>query len=185
MDPNMFMSVTNPNMVMQELLAKDLGLSIDQSYSGRYRDDEKVCPLCLGPSPTGGPCNSCLANETSVGDASSQPDSHRPVDTRLEDHHIFPRQFGERFKDVSADFDIHERTVTIYAFEHHFLHDDGFNPDWNMLFEMADVSGVKPTLQDLMDFGAYLVEKYGFSEVPQHRYKDRSGDLGPYLLQEL
>ena len=127
-----------------------------------------VCPSCSGPSPTGGPCPACEAMESADVDTSM-----------LHDHHIYPQEFRERFDEAGVDVDLF--TVTLYDFQHRLLHCEGWNADWDMFFESADLGGMPPNRADVEDFGRFLMEKYGFAEAEAHPYRDRSGELGPYV----
>ena len=162
---------------------------VHQASSGREAGDaltaelyadaaEPLCPSCSGPSPTGGPCAACDAgHESDVYDdaeVDEVAEARRPPD-----HHIYPEQFRAEFED--ADVDIDAFTATLYEFQHHLVHSEGWNADWAMFFESADLAGVPPNRADVEDFGRFLMDKYGFPEAPLHAYGDQSGDLGPYI----
>jgi hypothetical protein len=111
-----------------------------------------------------------------------KPDKERrqPEETDLEDHHIYPGEFRDKFREVGVR--INDDTATIYRFQHEIVHSEGWNDEWRMFWEMAEVSGVDPIRDDVVDYGRFLMEKYGFPEAVLHEYKDKSGDLGPYLM---
>lgn len=119
-------------------------------------------------------------------DSQTQPESqYDPV--QLHDHHLMPEQFLDRFKEIppgidGKSVDINELTVTMYAFQHHAVHSDGFNADWAMFFEHVDQSGVQPTREDVIDYAMYLKDKYGFAELPHHKYRDKSEDYEARLF---
>ena len=96
------------------------------------------------------------------------------------DHHIYPREFADEFKEAGIDID--EHTVTLYEFQHHIVHSEGWNPDWDMFFELARVTGMQPTREDVIAYGEYLIEKYDLTEAVIHPFHDHGGDLGPHLF---
>lgn len=170
---------------------------------------ERFCSNCSSPTPSGGLCASCIVTLSDAGatrDVSYLPDveifSPGSIDyqdieasgsfstdediesedhwANLEDHHIFPRKFEDEFKEAGVDIDMY--TLTLYEFQHKVLHSDGWNADWNMFFEMYSEGGVDPNVDDVMDFGVYMIEKYGLETAIPHPYKDRTGELGSHLL---
>jgi Predicted lipoprotein of unknown function (DUF2380) len=151
---------------------------------------EQTCPRCGTTSPGGLVCSSCLtlttpadeellaylADDNNAGDVGSSGENKG---LRVPpDHHIFPQQFRDRFKDLGVEIDLY--TVTMYEFQHAVLHSEGWNSDWNMFFEMYKEGRIKPSIDDVMDFGEFMMEKYGFSDAVVHPFKDDGGGLGPY-----
>jgi hypothetical protein len=157
---------------------------------------EQYCPNCSGVSQTGGYCAACLAVLTAAerGDNSSwlQEDSFTAFGgdggdgnafaANLVDHHIFPREFKDLFKKPDVDIDIHEHTVTMHAFQHWAVHSDGWNADWNMFFEMYREAGIDPRREEVMAYGEFLMDKFGFADAPLHDYNDKGGDLGSHII---
>ena len=91
----------------------------------------------------------------------------------------FPNSSGT---DLRLRIDIDQHTVTMHQFQHQVVHSGGWNPDWQMFFHTADISGVDPTVQDIWDYAHYLMEKNGFSDSPTHHWGDRPGNLGDHML---
>jgi hypothetical protein len=103
-------------------------------------------------------------------------------DNELDDHHIYPEQFRERFEHKDVGIEIDDETATMYRFQHQILHTEGWNADWAMFWDSADLGGIQPTREDVVDYAKFLMEKYGFPEAALHPKADQRGDLGPYLL---
>lgn len=104
----------------------------------------------------------------------------RAEPTDLQDHHIYPKEFRDEFREVGIRID--RDTATIYRFQHEIVHSEGWNEEWRMFWDMAKVSGVDPSRGDVVDYGKFLMKKYGFPKAILHEYQDKSGDLGPYLM---
>jgi hypothetical protein len=121
--------------------------------------------------------------EDSAGSSEYLEQTYEPPDVDdpvyLHDHHIFPRQFIDEF--IKSGIDIDKFTATMHEFQHQILHSEGWNSEWNMFFEMYREADVVPGVDDVMGYGVFLMEKYGFSDAALHTYRDKSGDLGPYV----
>jgi hypothetical protein len=97
---------------------------------------------------------------------------------KKEDHHLLPGQFRDKFKDTGVDFNMY--AVSMSDKFHDVTHSDGWNANWNMFFEMYEQGNISPTVDDIMDFAEFMMEKFGFSDAEVHPYRDDGGYLGPY-----
>lgn len=115
------------------------------------------------------------------GHAGSEKTGRKDVEYgALHRHHIFPVAFKDKFEAQGVYID--QFVVTMYQFQHSLLHTTGWNSDWNMFFEMYREAGVEPGVDDIMDYGEYLMDKYGFPDAVVHPYWDKCDEnLGPYI----
>jgi Predicted lipoprotein of unknown function (DUF2380) len=170
---------------------------------------ERFCPNCSAPSPSGNLCQSCMVMLADTGQTREKPhisfeellasgfiDTHHQTDpsdsnssdesiegedrwVTLEDHHILPVQFKDKFQAAGLDIDMY--MLMVYQFQHKILHSDGWNDDWKMFFDVFDEAKVKPTVDDVMDYAVYMIEKYGLEDAIPHRRKDASDEYGAHL----
>jgi hypothetical protein len=156
------------------VLAADAECFPIDSYSP-YADDAETGNL----GDYAGSTNSDAYAEQAA-DADSSPLKEDRGHGTPHDHHIFPRAFIEEFQKAGIDIDMY--TATLYRFQHQIIHSEGWNDDWGMFFEMFEQAEVDPDVDDVMDFGVYMIEKYGLDMAIPHPYEDQSGELGDHLF---
>jgi hypothetical protein len=155
--------------------------------AGTETYQQQGCPSCGTPSGGGLVCSSCLMVTTPVDEEildylADNDDVDVPkASYEKEDHHLLPRQFRDKFEDAGVDFNMY--AVSMSDKFHDAIHIDGWNADWNMFFEMYEQGNISPTIDDIMDFAEFMLEKFGFSDAEVHPYGDKGGYLGPYKPQ--
>jgi hypothetical protein len=95
-----------------------------------------------------------------------------PQHVPLHDHHIFPQQFRQYFKQRNIDID--QYTVTMDAPTHlegvHGAGTDGMPGQWNKAWADFIARNPSATRQQIFDFAGELMKRYGISASEIHPY---------------
>jgi len=95
-----------------------------------------------------------------------------PQHIPLHDHHIFPQQFRQYFKQRGIDID--QYTVTMDAPTHlegvHGAGIDGMPGQWNKAWTDFIARNPNATRQQIFDFAGELMKRYGISSSEIHPY---------------
>jgi hypothetical protein len=95
-----------------------------------------------------------------------------PQRVPLHDHHIFPQQFRQYFKQRGIDID--QFTVTMDAPTHlegvHGAGIDGMPGQWNRAWADFIARNPNATRQQIFDFAGELMKRYGISTSEIHPY---------------
>jgi hypothetical protein len=96
-----------------------------------------------------------------------------PAALRAHDHHVFPQQFKRFFEERGVDIDSH--TVTLGERRHlagvHGHGADGLPGQWNARWRQFIERNPSASAKDVYQFGGRLMDEYGLSGLPIHRYR--------------